>query len=478
LGQVLAPPVPIPDAPPALDPGMRPLPITLPTALQLARVRPLDVAAASQRLRVAAAQLDRAKVLWLPSLQFGVDYFRHDGQIQSAAGDVAGNTHTALFAGGAPNAVFAVADALFAPLEARQVLRAREADLRTAANDSLLAVTEAYFTVQQGRGELAGALDAIAKAEELVRRAKGLAPSLVPPVEAIRAEAELAHRRQAEFTARERWRLASSELLRVLRLDPATQVEPLEPPNVAIQLIRLDCPVDDLIAVALTNRPELASQQALVQATLQRLRAERLRPLVPSVLLRGAATNPTGTLSSGVFGGGVNDTLSNFGARNDLDLQLVWQLDNLGFGYKARVNEQRAQNRLAMTELFRIQDRVAAEASQALAQAQLAARRVGLAEQGLRLSLESYEKNLAGLSQTQRAGAVRLLIVRPQEAVAALQALAQAYAEYYGAVADANRAQFRLYRALGHPAHLLLNNPEAASDEAPVRPQLSFQEIP
>ena len=131
-----------------------------------------------------------------------------------------------------------------------------------------------------------------------------------------------------------------------------------------------------------------------------------------------------------------------------------------------------------MTELFRIQDRVAAEASQALAQAQLAARRVGLAEQGLRLSLESYEKNLAGLSQTQRAGAVRLLIVRPQEAVAALQALAQAYAEYYGAVADANRAQFRLYRALGHPAHLLLNNPEAASDEAPVRPQLSFQEIP
>jgi outer membrane protein TolC len=449
-------------APPAVDPGLRPLPINLPTALQLARVRPIDITVASQRLRVAAAQLDRAKVLWLPSVQLGADYFRHDGQIQSSAGDVTGNTHTAFFAGGAPFAVFAVADAIFSPLEARQVLRAREADLRTAANDSLLAVTEAYFTVQQARGELAGALDAIVKTEELVRRTNKLSPGLVPPVEAVRAEAELARRQQAEFIARERWRLASADLLRVLRLDPATQVEPVEPPNVFVQLIRLDCPVDDLIAVALTNRPELASQQALVQATLQRLRAERLRPLVPSVLLRGAATNPTGTLSSGVFGGGVNDVLSNFGARNDLDLQLVWQLDNLGFGYKARVNEQRAQNRLAMAELFRLQDRVAAETSQALAQAQLAARRVGLAERGLRLSAESYEKNLAGLSQTRRAGDIILLVVRPQEALASAQALAQAYADYYGAVADANRAQFRLYRALGQPAHLLLDTPAAA----------------
>src|SRR5437867_35110 len=38
--------------------------------------------------------------------------------------------------------------------------------------------------------------------------------------------------------------------------------------------------VDDLVTYALTNRPELADRQALVQATLQRLRQERLRPLV------------------------------------------------------------------------------------------------------------------------------------------------------------------------------------------------------
>jgi len=36
-----------------------------------------------------------------------------------------------------------------------------------------------------------------------------------------------------------------------------------------------------------------------------------------------------------------------------------------------------------------------------------------------------------------------------------VQALAQAYTDFYAAVADYNRAQFRLYRALGHPAQCL-----------------------
>ena len=61
------------------------------------------------------------------------------------------------------------------------------------------------------------------------------------------------------------------------------------------------------------------------------------------------------------------------------------------------------------------------------------------------------QQNLAGVEQTKRAGDVIILIVRPAEVVAAVQALAQAYADYFGAIADANKAQFRLYWALGRP---------------------------
>jgi outer membrane protein TolC len=269
--------------------------------------------------------------------------------------------------------------------------------------------------------------------------------------------------------ARERWRTASADLLRVLRLDPAAQVEPLEPPHLRIDLVRLDRPVDELIVLGLTHRPELAAQQALVQASLRLLRQERLRPLIPSVLLRGASTPVTGTLGAGVFGGGVNSSINNFGLREDIDLQLLWQLDNLGFGNRARVQQRKAENRLALAELFRVQDRVAAEVAQAFAQAQLAAARVDVMERGVKLAEESVAKNLVGLSQTRRAGDLILLVVRPQEVVAAIQTLAQAYADYYGAVADANRAQFRLYRAMGQPGQTLLDDPHGAGPApAPV----------
>src|SRR5262249_4051958 len=118
----------------------KPLPINLPTALQLAGVEPLDIRLASERIRAASAQLERANVLWLPTIFIGGDYPRPDGKIKAGAGNVAGTSKSGLMAGAGPSAVFAITDAMFEPLAARQVLRARQADLQTAANDSLLAV--------------------------------------------------------------------------------------------------------------------------------------------------------------------------------------------------------------------------------------------------------------------------------------------------------------------------------------------------
>jgi outer membrane protein TolC len=453
-----SPPEKLPNPPP--EPDRKPFAITLPAALQLGNANAIDIAAAVERLQVAAAQLRQAQVLWLPSVALGGDYFRHDGTNQDAVGGMfSSSKNSVMFGiGSAPGAaaIISINDAIFAPLAARQIVRARQADEQAAANDTLVAVSEAYFTVQQARGELAGALDVTRRTEELVRRTTKLAESLVPPVEAIRAEAELARREQANMLARERWEVASAELLRIIRIDPTTQIEPVEPPHLRVTLVDLNQSIDTLIPIGLTYRPELASRQAQVQATLVLLRQERLRPLVPSLLLRGASTTPTGTLGYGVYGGGVNGHTGDFGGRYDGDVQLLWQLDNLGFGNRARVDLRRAEQRLATVELFRVQDRVAAEINQAYAQAVQAAKRVVAAERGVKLSVGSAEKNLAGLSQTKRAGDVVLLVVRPQEAVASVIALAQSYNDYYGAVADANRAQFRLYRALGKPAQCLV----------------------
>src|SRR5262245_49782801 len=338
-GQAPAPRLSLPAAPATLAED-RPLPINLPTALQLANARPLDIALASARIEAAAAALDRARVLWLPTVYLGVDYARQDGRIQDIRGQVFETSRSSFMAGAGPSAVFALSEALYAPLAARQALAAREADQQAVVNDTVLAVAEAYFNVQQARGELAGALDAVRRAADLVRRTEKLAEGLAPPVEVNRARTELARRRQAAETARERWETAGAELTRLLRLDAAALVEPLEAPHLRVDLVELAQPVDDLIALALTSRPELASRQALVEATLALLRQEKLRPLVPSVLLRGNATNPAGTLSSGVFGGGRNAFMGNFGGRNAIDVQVLWELQNLGLGNPAAVRQR------------------------------------------------------------------------------------------------------------------------------------------
>jgi outer membrane protein TolC len=440
--------------------------------LQLAGVRPIDIALASERIRLEAAALERAEVLWLPTVYLGVDYFRHDGQIQSVEGNVFGTSKSSFMVGAGPFAVFAVTDAIFAPLAERQVVRAREAALQTARNDTMLSVAEAYFNVQQARGDLAGALDAVRRTEEVVRRTDKLAAGgqgILADVDVVRARTELAHRRQAVDANRERWLLASADLTRLLRMDASAVVVPLELPHLRVTLVGLDKPVDDLIPLALTNRPELSAQQALVQATLVRLRQERLRPLIPSILLRGASTNPAGTLAGGYFGGGKNDDVSNFGARGDFDVQALWELQNLGFGNRARVDERRSENRLSVLELFRIQDFVAAEVTQAYTQAQSAASRLISAEAGLKDAVASANLNSEGLGQTKTAGGnVIILVIRPQEVVAAIQALALAYNDYYGAIADYNRSQFRLYRALGQPAQALANQ----GNEMPCGPTL------
>jgi outer membrane protein TolC len=478
LGQEEAPrPTPVSEAPgivpssvPPLAAGAKPYPVNLATALQLGNANALDVALATERVQVAAAQLERARVLWLPTLYVGTDYFRHDGPLQDSPGNVFGTSKQSFMVGVGASAVFAVSEALFAPLAARQVLRARQATVQAAANDTLLAVAEAYFTVQQARGELAGAEDSVRRAEDLLGRTEKLAPGLLPALEITRARTDLARRRQLVQLAQERWRLASADLVRVLRLDPAVVVQPLEPPHLQVPLVDADRPIDDLIPVGLMNRPELASQRALVQATLQLLRQERLRPLLPSLLLRPASTPVTGTLSAGVFGGGLNGSMNNFSLRQDWDIQVVWQLENLGFGNRGRVRERAAENRAALLELFRVQDRVAAEVVQAHAQLQTATTRAQDAEQELRNALESVEQNLVGLGQTKRAGDLILLVIRPQEVVAAIQALSQAYADYYGAIADANRAQFRLYRALGEPAQALLHDSPCNTAVPPPAP--------
>ena len=161
-------------------------------------------------------------------------------------------------------------------------------------------------------------------------------------------------------------------------------------------------------------------------------------------------------MAFGAFGAGPGGTLSDFNVRSDFDLQAIWQLNNLGLGNRALVQQRLEERELAQIESCKVRDIVVKEVTQSWAELHSASRRSVYAERELQQALISARKNVEALGQTKRvAGNIRILVIRPLEAVVALQALNEAYYHYFGAVADYNRAQFELYRALGNPAQAL-----------------------
>ena len=163
-------------------------PIDLANALRLTGATDLDIATARQQILAATADLTPARALWLPSLFYGPTWYRSDGQIQTVTGQVQTIDRSALFLGGTAalantiqgpppgtgipsvngmTAALRISDAIFEPMAARRVLTANQAGLRTATNDALLQVAEAYFDLQGATGRLAIAREATANAEAL-----------------------------------------------------------------------------------------------------------------------------------------------------------------------------------------------------------------------------------------------------------------------------------------------------------------------
>jgi outer membrane protein TolC len=459
----------------ALIPGQVIEPIDLPGALRLAGARDLDIAIARERICQAVGELEQARVLWLPSLYLGPNWIRHDGQVQFVDGPVKTISKSSLFLGataaggssvtgpvpaGGPapvtglTTILRISDAIFEPLAARQVVAARQAGLQVATNDALLALAEAYLDLQEAVGRIVIARDAAANAASLseltasyTRTGAGL------EADNRRSLAELDRRRAEVEAAVGQLEVASAELVRRIRLDPRVVVAPVEPPETVLRLIADDCPLDDLIATGLHHRPELAEAQALVQATLSRLRQARLRPLIPSLAFR---------YSGGGFGGGPNGFFGNFDARSDADVNLFWEVQNLGFADRAIAKSRAAQQRTASLEMLKVQDRVASEVVRADKARLAASRQMQEAGRALPEALESLRLNFINI----RRGAGLPGSTRPIEVLQPIQAMAQARADYLDAVLAYNRAQFRLYRALGQPPLL----PPPSGPPPPVGP--------
>ncbi len=426
-------------------------PIDLASALQLAGANNLQIALARERIRQAQARLQGAEYQWLPSLNLGVGYTRHDGRIQDTRGEILDTSRSAVYVGGGPTLGPAPltgpagpnprlfqglphADVIFAPLAERQQVQAVNAARASTFNDTLLEVASSYLDLVFAQSEVTIADEAVNNAKELERLVDSrVRAGTAPPADGLRAEAERAERERQQFQAEEAVRVASAELVRLLRLDPAVTLFPQEGEPAPVSLVEADTPLPNLLAEGIASRPEMAEHQALVAATIERLRQEQWRPWFPTFQVG---------VSAGGFGGGEDSFFGNFGDRTDFDALLVWELRNLGFGNRALQRERASLNAQASLSAEQIRDNIASQIARAYYRVRFRQRQIEASRAQVKAAAEAVPLNFKGIT----GGDLRAI-----EGLQSIQTLAFARSQYLAAVIDYNRAQFQLLHALALP---------------------------
>jgi outer membrane protein TolC len=272
-----------------------------------------------------------------------------------------------------------------------------------------------------------------------------------------RALTELFLRKQERMDLEGQAGALAARLAKVLLLPPDTLLVPDELKFVPITVIPREKVLEDLVGLAVSNRPELAASRFMAGSDREKLRLARNQPLIPKMQLDYAG---------GVFGGGKNSYIGDTALRQDVLLQANWDLRNFGFGNAAMIRERRAQLEGSLAEVVEIQSQVSAEVTAA---ARIAGSRFATlqsAQQAVREVEELYRKLLAtsfgmfGPRETYDA----------LEPLLAIQEISRARNLYITEVTEFNKSQFTLYMAIGQPPLEALEGAEYTELSVPPVP--------
>ncbi len=434
-------------------------PIDLPTTLRLVRSNSPAIGVSRARVLEALARQDQAEALWLPNLSAGLIYFRLDGQTQNQRGDVFGVSRSNAFAGGGPQLRLELAEAIFQPLIARRLTTAAGHEARAADNSAQLEAALAYLELLQAHAARAINEDTLARAEQMLRYAKsadeaGLAKTRA---DVNRAQAEVYLRQQERIDAQAKTSVAAARLARLLLLAPEVNLVPADANVVPVVLVPSDFTLEDLIATAVSNRPDLAAERSALEAAIQRDRRARIGPFLPKA---------TVDYQAGTFGGGTNAYLSDFNSRGVGQVQVYWELKSLGFGDAAITRERAAQLTQSHFRVLDVQARAGAEVVEAAKIAAAKYSSLDVAQKAVTEATELYRKL--------QATSFNMVGPRAQydalEPLLAISTLNVARMQYLGSVIEFNKAQFRLYTAIGQPPEEALGAMKPQAVEVPVVP--------
>jgi outer membrane protein TolC len=459
-----APNRPASDLPP--ESAVEVLPVDLPTALRLTNANNPTIALARERVEEAYAAERQADVAWLPNLQGGPEYNRHDGRDQTTQGPIITVSKQNLFINGGATLDWNTSDILFGPLVAERLVEAQSAAARATSSEIQLSAAQAYLDLLQIQGALAVNADTLFHTNQMLVASENADQAGLTKTagDINRARTEYDVRREEQLQLEGNLGVASARLAHLLLLRPTVMLKPADVQIVPITLVPEDSNPDELVATALSNRPEIQEGRAISAAAMARLRQAKLAPLLPHVDF---------TYFGGEFGGGVNSQMGDFGARSDGEVDIYWQLHNLGAGDVALARARAAQFSETNFQLAEIRAQVGEEVTAAYRQVAANRRSLDSAQHAVRQAMETWRRlRLASYGMTGKGN-----LYDPLQPLIAERDLNQARTAYLNAVIGYNKAQFQLYWALGQPP---LQAPTAARPlpvGVPVVPEAGTEEV-
>jgi outer membrane protein TolC len=406
--------------------------IDLPTAMRLANAQNLDVQIAREKMKEAEALQESAKFQFFPTLSPGIGYGRHDDLIQTVDGQFI-DVHKQSYAPGLTiGGRWDLGDAIYKSLAAKQQAKSAEHHLESQRQDSVLLVILNFFDLQFSHAAIQVAHESIRISTNYeAQLGQAVAAGLAFKGDQLRVQVQLERSISTLRQAREREKNAASRLIQNLHLDPAIQLVTLGADIAPIFITETNAALPPLIQQALATRSELKEARANYAAALQNKKGALYGPLIPSV---GAQ------VFMGGLGGDSDAGPSRFGAQEDYAVGLSWKFGPGGIFDSSR--KKAAASRLEAAQLSdtKTQDEVARQVVEAFTQIQSLQDQI----ESARRALGAAESGLA-LAQQRREFAVGIVL----ENIQAEQDLTRARFDYLKVVAEFNKTQYALKRAMG-----------------------------
>jgi len=410
--------------------------IDLPTVLKLAGAQNLDVQLAREELNEAKAKHESARQRFFPWIMPGLAYRRHDGQIQDVSGNLFTASKQSYNAGANVSAQWELGDAIYAQLAEKQRANAADQQVAVATQANIYQAAQDYFELVKAGAQMGVAQESIRVANDYSKQLDGAVKAgLAFKGDQLRVQVQ-AERYQLNFRQlQERRRIASARLAQTLHLDPAVELAAADNDLAPLNLLPMNSALSSLVAQAMNNRPELKRQESLTAAAKNERQGTKYGPLIPTV---GAQ------MYLGGLGGGVNDSWGNFKDTQDYQVLFGWKIGPGGLFDRAR--QRASESRLQQAQILsdKAHDEIVRQVVEQHTRVNSLEDQIKLAGQALQLAEKTVQ-----LTRERKNFGVGIVL----ENIQAEQELNRVRTDYLEAVAEYNKAQYGLARAVGHTAH-------------------------